>query len=104
HHWRYHIPRGTTLIVNVWAIHRDPKVWDVPTRFKPEKFEEMIEDDREGFNFKFISFGVGKRACPEEGMGFRTVSLVVGMLIHCFDWETVGQELVDIGQGFGITL
>ena len=37
-------------------------------------------------------------------MGFLTVSLVVGTLIHCFDWERVRQELVNIGQGFGISL
>ncbi|PON46885.1 Cytochrome P450, E-class, group I [Trema orientale] len=100
----YHIPRGTTLMVNAWSIHRDPKMWDEPTRFKPERFEGMIDGDREGFNFKFIPFGVGRRACPGEGMGFRTVSLAVGMLIHCFDWERVGHELVDMGQVFGITL
>ncbi|PON54224.1 Cytochrome P450, E-class, group I [Parasponia andersonii] len=100
----YHSPRGTTLMVNAWATHRDPKVWDEPTRFKPERFEGMIDGDREGFNFKFIPFRVGRRACPGEGMVFRTVSLAVGMLIHCFDWERVGRELVDMGQGFGITL
>ena len=100
----YHIPRGTTLMVNAWAIHRDPKVWDEPTKFKPERFEGMIEGEREGFNFKFIPFGVGRRVCPGEGMGFRSVSLAVGTLIHCFDWERVGEELVDMAQDSGITL
>ncbi|PON37803.1 hypothetical protein TorRG33x02_346600 [Trema orientale] len=37
-------------------------------------------------------------------MAFQTVSLAVGTLVHGFDWGRVEQELVDMGQGFGITL
>ncbi|PON31982.1 Cytochrome P450, E-class, group I [Trema orientale] len=103
----YHIPRGTTLLVNAWAIHRDPNVWEELTKFKPERFQEMMVDgDKEGstLRFKFIPFGVGRRACHGDGMGFRTVSLAVGTLVHCFNWERVGVELVDMGQSFGIAL
>ncbi|XP_024024847.1 isoflavone 2'-hydroxylase [Morus notabilis] len=101
----YQIPQGTTLLVNAWAIHRDSNVWDEPNTFKPERFEEhhMLEGEREGNNFRFIPFGIGRRACPGEGMGIRTASLAVGTLLQCFDWERVGKEL-DMSQGYGITL
>ena len=57
----YHIPQGTILLVNVFFMNRDPKVWEEPTMFKPERVE-VIKGEKEGF--KFIPFGIGKRACP----------------------------------------
>ncbi|GMN26504.1 hypothetical protein TIFTF001_001329 [Ficus carica] len=96
----YHIPRGTTLLVNAWAIHRDPNVWEEPTEFKPERFEATVMD-REKEGFKYLPFGVGRRACPGSPLAIRAVSLAIGTLIHCFDWERVGEELVDMSPGSG---
>nr|UUY85543.1 camptothecin hydroxylase [Camptotheca acuminata] len=84
----YEIPQGTILWVNAWAMHRDPKLWEEPTKFKPERFEGMEGRER----YKFIPFGIGRRACPGASMGIRTVSLALGALIQCFQWENVGQD------------
>ncbi|KAL7182853.1 hypothetical protein ACSBR1_041512 [Camellia fascicularis] len=40
----YTIPEGTKLLLNVWAMHREPKVWDNPSEFRPEKFLGKIDD------------------------------------------------------------
>ncbi|KAM3758138.1 hypothetical protein ACB098_01G020200 [Castanea mollissima] len=97
----FHIPRGTILLVNAWSMHRDPKLWEEPTKFKPERFEE-INGEREGF--KFIPFGMGRRACPGAGMAMRVMSLALGAFIQCFDWEMVGKEMVDMTSGFGFLM
>ncbi|XP_058080523.1 cytochrome P450 81Q32-like [Magnolia sinica] len=97
----FNVPRGTMLLVNVWAIHRDPKLWVDPLDFKPERFQGS-EGVKEGL--KFIPFGHGRRVCPGAGLAVRMVSLALGTLIQCFEWERIGEEKVDMTEGPGLTM
>lgn len=51
-----------------------------------------MEGEKEAFNYKFLPFGMGRRACSGANMGMRTVSLVLGSLVQLFDWESVEFE------------
>lgn len=93
------VPGGTTLLANVWAMHRDPQVWEDPDKFKPERFD-AIDAERD---FKFVPFGSGRRACPGANMGLRTVSMALGALIQCFEWDNTGESM-DMTEGPGIIL
>ncbi|CBI33754.3 unnamed protein product, partial [Vitis vinifera] len=44
----FDIPRDTILLANVWAIHRDPKLWEDATSVKPERVSEKEVDMAEG--------------------------------------------------------
>ncbi|XP_022716127.1 cytochrome P450 81D11-like [Durio zibethinus] len=96
----YEIPKGTTLSVNVWAIHRDPSIWEEPTKFKPERFEGTFEEK----GVEFLPFGLGRRACPGATMGLRLVLLTLGAAIQCFEWEKLGSDKVDMTPGTGLAL
>nr|GMD96808.1 cytochrome P450 81F3-like [Ipomoea batatas] len=97
----YRVPAGTMLMINLYSIQRDPKYWDEPEKFKPERFEGFA-GVRDGF--KMMPFGSGRRSCPGEGLALRMVGLSLGSLIQCFDWERIGTEMVDMTQGLGLTM
>ncbi|KAK3432354.1 hypothetical protein EUGRSUZ_E04245 [Eucalyptus grandis] len=101
----YHVPRGTMLLVNLWNIHRDPKLWEEPTRFIPERFGNRGDQREEKIdNFKFLPFGAGRRACPGANMARRVIELGLGALIQCFEWKRDGEEEIDMNEGRGLLM
>ncbi|XP_071729302.1 cytochrome P450 81Q32-like [Rutidosis leptorrhynchoides] len=97
----YNITSGTMLLVNQWAIYHDPKLWTDPEKFNPERFEGC-EGTRDGF--KLMPFGSGRRSCPGEGLAVRVIGSTLGLLIQCFDWERLSDEMVDMTEGPGLTM
>ncbi|VAI37006.1 unnamed protein product [Triticum turgidum subsp. durum] len=95
----YDVPSGTMLIVNAYAIHRDPAVWEDPAAFRPERFEDGKAD-----GLLLMPFGMGRRRCPGETLALQTVGVVLGTLVQCFDWDRVDGAEVDMTEGVGITM
>ncbi|KAK4481529.1 hypothetical protein RD792_012430 [Penstemon davidsonii] len=98
---RFDLPSKTMLLVNAWSIHRDPKLWDDPESFKPERYDGL-ED--EAYKLKLIPFGLGRRRCPGAGLANREVALALASLIQCFEWERIDEELVNMDEGMRLSM
>eukprot|EP01018_Ginkgo_biloba_P005300 Gb_04398 [translate_table: standard] len=100
----YHIPGKTRLMVNVWAIGRDPAVWEDPLAFRPERFIGR-DIDVQGQNFELIPFGSGRRGCPGLSLGFGMVEFALAQILHFFDWSVEGDPAeLNMSEVFGLTM
>jgi cytochrome P450 len=88
----YDFPKKTMLLVNLWAIGRDPTVWGADVlEFKPERFMQQENIDLTGqSDFQTLPFGSGRRGCPGTPMAIPMVELVLAQLVHVFDWRVEG--------------
>ncbi|KAF7065784.1 hypothetical protein CFC21_071856 [Triticum aestivum] len=101
------VSKGTKLIVNLWAIMRDPALWKQPEEFIPERFLGADMDFRRKDQGEFMPFGAGKRACPGTPMATRVVTLILASVLHAFEWRLPdGMQPcdVDVRGRFGTSL
>ncbi|KAL2347636.1 hypothetical protein Fmac_001636 [Flemingia macrophylla] len=102
----YKIPKGAHVLVNVWAIGRDPNLSDNPCLFSPERFLGS-EIDFRGRSFELTPFGAGRRICPGVPLAIRLLFLMLGLFINFFDWELEGgikPHDMNMDEKFGLTL
>ncbi|BAT76016.1 hypothetical protein VIGAN_01396900 [Vigna angularis var. angularis] len=104
----YDIPAKTTVYINAWAMQMDPKLWDRPEEFLPERFENSDFDFKNQENFHFIPFGFGRRGCPGMSFGISSIEYVLANLLCWFDWmlpETGTATLdIDMTEIFGLVV
>ncbi|KAK4761564.1 hypothetical protein SAY87_029448 [Trapa incisa] len=102
----YTVPEGSQVLVNVWAIGRDPATWTRPEEFVPERFMG-VQMDYNGQSFELLPFGSGRRICPGMPLATRMLHLMLASLINCFDWELEGGAApasLEMADVFGLTL
>ncbi|XP_073286535.1 labd-13Z-ene-9,15,16-triol synthase, chloroplastic-like [Primulina huaijiensis] len=100
----YTIPKGSSVFLNMWSIHRDPLFWENPSEFKPDRFlNDPGNFNFNGNNFQYLPFGSGRRVCPGILLAEKMVMHLLATLFHLFDWELPeGSEKIDLSEKFGI--
>eukprot|EP00262_Sarcandra_glabra_P011769 TRINITY_DN289_c0_g3_i1.p1 TRINITY_DN289_c0_g3~~TRINITY_DN289_c0_g3_i1.p1 ORF type:complete len:327 (-),score=34.39 TRINITY_DN289_c0_g3_i1:156-1136(-) len=102
----YTVPRGSNVMVNAWAIHRDPTIWENPLEFRPERFLKITNDkwDYSGNDYRYLPFGSGRRICVGLPLAERMLAYILASLIHSFDWSSPEGTKLELVEKFGIAL
>ncbi|CAN8323641.1 unnamed protein product [Cochlearia groenlandica] len=90
----YDIPPKTQILINAYAIARDPKLWANPDEFNPDRFLDSTIDYK-GLNFELLPFGSGRRICPGMAMGIVIVEFGLLNLLYFFDWGIPEKQETD---------
>ncbi|KAL8467103.1 hypothetical protein ACS0TY_035978 [Phlomoides rotata] len=101
----YDIAAGTRMVINVWAIGRDPLLWEDLGKFWPERFLNSSVDFKG--QFRLIPLGVGRRGCPGAAFALGIVELALANLVLSFEFALPGGargEDLDMVEGNGITI
>ncbi|KAF8724581.1 hypothetical protein HU200_020846 [Digitaria exilis] len=106
----YIIPSGTRVIINAWALARDPSQWERAEEFIPERFMEggsAFATDYRGNDFVYLPFGTGRRICPGISFAISGIEIMLANLMYHFNW-VLPQEYKDRGfdmsESFGVTV
>ncbi|TYH03623.1 hypothetical protein ES288_A09G234400v1 [Gossypium darwinii] len=88
----YTIPPQSLLFVNIWGIGRDPKVWEDPLKFQPERFmnsNRAVDTDIsnsgvidvKGLHYQLLPFGTGRRGCPGISLAMQQLAVTLAALV-----------------------
>ncbi|KAL4289557.1 hypothetical protein GQ457_14G004940 [Hibiscus cannabinus] len=100
----YRVSAGTWLILNIRKIQCDPRVWENPLEFRPERFMTNYKDvDVRGQNFELIPFSSGRRMCAGISFALQILHLTLANLLHWFEIETPSGEAIDMREATGLT-
>ena len=91
----FRIERGTNVIVGVYALHRDPALWDAPETFDPDRFS--AERSRGRDRWQFLPFGAGARSCIGDHYAMLEATLGLASLVR-------RRRITSLDAGFPLAL
>ncbi|KAI3501439.1 hypothetical protein L1887_29307 [Cichorium endivia] len=103
----YTVPKGSNVYLNVWAIHRDPKYWENPLEFDPDRFlnpDGTTKFHYNGLNTNFLAFGSGRRRCPGLPLGEKMLMYLLASMLHSFNWTLPDESQHELPDKFGVVL
>jgi cytochrome P450 len=91
----YRIERGRTLVVGVYALHRDPALWDAPETFDPDRFSVERSQGRD--RWQFLPFGAGPRSCIGDHFAMLEATIGLASVVR-------RRRVTSLDEGFPLAL
>ncbi len=89
----YDIPKGSIIFISNYTLQRDPRYWNDPEAFKPDRFNPEAAKSRNKMHY--LPFGAGPRMCIGNHFAMMEMQLILSSLVNRFDFELVkDQEII----------
>ncbi|KAH0744667.1 hypothetical protein KY290_032660 [Solanum tuberosum] len=87
---KYFIPKGSVVLLSRLGLGRNPRIWEDPLKFKPER--HLIKEDGSevvltNSKLRLLSFSFGRSGCPGVKLGSTITTMLLAMLLHGFSWS-----------------
>ncbi|KAL1764808.1 cytochrome P450 3A31, partial [Sigmodon hispidus] len=79
------IPKGSVVMVPVYALHQDPQYWPEPEEFRPERFSK---ENKGSINpYVYLPFGNGPRNCIGMRFALMNMKLALTKVLQSFSFQ-----------------
>lgn len=86
----YRVEVGSFVSVGVYAIQRDPKLWDRPTEFDPDRFEP--ERAKKIDRWQYLPFGAGPRTCIGDHFAMLELALALATIVRRHEVRSLADD------------
>ncbi|MCU1700111.1 MAG: cytochrome [Mycobacterium sp.] len=86
----YHVEAGTMLVVGIYALHRDPALWDRPLVFDPGRFTPQNSKDRD--RWQYLPFGAGPRSCIGDHFAMLEATLALATVVRSTEIRSIDTD------------
>lgn len=83
----YRVEAGTMVAVGIYALHRDPALWDRPLEFDPDRFNPQNSEGRD--RWQYLPFGAGPRSCIGDHFAMLEATLGLATIIRCTEIRSI---------------
>jgi cytochrome P450 len=86
----YRVEAGSIMAVGIYALHRDPELWDRPLVFNPDRFSPEAAKGRD--RWQFLPFIAGPRSCIGEHFAMLETTLALGTIARSLEIRSLGED------------
>jgi cytochrome P450 len=86
----YRVEAGTMLAVGIYALHRDPALWDHPLVFDPDRFSPENSAGRD--RWQYLPFGAGPRSCIGDHFAMLEATLALATIIRRTEIQSIDAD------------